>query len=111
MTELGVSCPAAVRVTVISTVRHLCPFKTEVDHGTVRISWSTTLGQTVELHALAALLRRYDDTEISHEQWTAEVAAAIETGAEVDGLVVETEWITAGLNVRVSSASDHPEGT
>lgn len=105
MTGLSVPCSSDVRVTVTAEASHLCPFRTEVDHGTVAISWSTAHGETVELHALAALVRCRERVEISHEQWTADLAASIAASAKVDDLTVTSTWQTGGLNVSVHSRS------
>jgi NADPH-dependent 7-cyano-7-deazaguanine reductase QueF len=102
MSQVSVPCPAVVRVTVSADAQHLCPFKDEVDYGTVRVSWSTSSGQTLELHALADLIRRNRRVEISHEQWTADLADAIRGASSVNDLLVVSEWTTAGTTVIVT---------
>jgi NADPH-dependent 7-cyano-7-deazaguanine reductase QueF len=102
MTDLTVPCPAAVRVTVTMSARHLCPFKPEVDRGEMEISWRTD-GNTIELHALAALLASQAQWVISHEEFTAWLTGEL---SALDGLTVETvtsRWVTAGGQVSVSS--------
>lgn len=101
MTDLGVPCPVVVRLSVTAEARHLCPFKDEVDQGTVTLEWTTAHGETVELHALAALIDRFAGVEISHEQWTAELVGAVSRGVRVAGLRVVSSWVTGGLTVEV----------
>lgn len=108
--RLGVRCPDAVRVTVVSSARHRCPFKDEVDFGTVRIEWTTSRGETIELHTLAALIAANADTEVSHERWTADLASTISADADVEALVVTSQWTTAGIavSVRAPIGEDDP---
>ncbi len=40
--------------------------------------------------------------EISHEQWTADLATAIRDGVVVGELIVASEWTTAGTSVSVT---------
>lgn len=108
MSELSVSCPAVVRITVTSPASHLCPFRDEVDDGTVQVSWTTSQGETLELHTLAQLIRGRAGTEISHEQWTADLVDMINAGAKVADLTVSSQWSTAGMSVSV--AADQGEG-
>lgn len=103
MTGLSVPCQAVVRVSVSLAAEHLCPFKPERDHGTVAISWITSRGETIELHALAGLVSRHRDTEISHEQWTADLYSALVTAVAVDELSISSSWTTAGATVTVNS--------
>lgn len=100
-TGLGVPCPVVVRVTVQADAQHRCPFKDELDRGTVVVEWTTAHGETLELHKLAALIARHVDVEISHEQWTAELMNAIREGAQVADLRVVSSWVTGGLLVEV----------
>lgn len=101
MSDLSVPCPAVVRVSITASASHRCPYRDEMDHGTVRVSWTTSFGETVELHALAALIHGRADAEISHEQWTAAIAAQIGSAVVVADLTVTSEWATAGLDVSV----------
>lgn len=103
MSDLSVPCTAVVRMAAETDAQHRCPFVDEVDHGTVHVEWTTTAGQTLELHALAALIAARAETEISHEQWTADLAAAIASSAQVDDLIVTSHWTTAGVRVAVTA--------
>lgn len=62
-----VPCASVVDVQAQSHIVHLCPFKNEVDEGEVEVSWTTAGGMTLELHSLAAYLRGFEGTLISHE--------------------------------------------
>jgi NADPH-dependent 7-cyano-7-deazaguanine reductase QueF len=104
--SLGVPCDSSVQVTVIAPARHLCPFKDEVDVGTVRLEWTTSRGATVELHALAALIATQMTARISHEQWTADLAEAVSARTEIADLMVTSRWRTAGIEVVVRSFGD-----
>jgi NADPH-dependent 7-cyano-7-deazaguanine reductase QueF len=92
--------PCEGRVTVAATFPLVkrCPFRDETDRGAVEITW-TTLGQTFELHELAAFLAEGKGQEISHEDITHRLAEALDGH---DGLIVETvttRWTTAGGEV------------
>src|SRR5262245_42617343 len=110
MTELSVSCPDVVQVSAEFTARHLCPFVEEADEGLVTISWITSAGETYELHALAKLVASRQFERVSHEQWTADLAAALTVGAKVTGLAVASAWSTAGGTVTVRSCDGAAAG-
>lgn len=110
MSNLSVPCSAVVRVRIVAPATHRCPFRDELDQGEVRIEWTTSLGETLELHALAGLIAARADEEISHEQWTADLAEQVAAAAVVDGLCVTSEWQTAGLRVSVESGSTLKSG-
>jgi NADPH-dependent 7-cyano-7-deazaguanine reductase QueF len=86
---------ADVLVILTADVRKLCPIKDEVDDGTVTITYRTN-GQAFELHELAAHLATFTNTRVSHETFTAELAGFL-------GASVRSEWVTAGMRVRVES--------
>jgi hypothetical protein len=103
MTGLSVPCPDVVHMSVDFVARHLCPFVDEVDEGAVTVSWVTSRGVTFELHALADLVASRELERVSHEQWTAELAATLTASTGVSGLVVTSVWSTAGGTVTVRS--------
>lgn len=82
-----------MRITVTGPVSKLCPFKDEVDHGTVELTFDAA--EAPELHALAAALQAHD-RKITHEAYTAEVYEAWEPHGCVS---VTSSWTTAGLSV------------
>jgi len=91
-------------VTAQSAIKHLCPFKDEVDIGTIAISWACR-GFTIELHSLASYLNSYAENAISHEDLVAMVAADLQTLG--DGITVRSvtvRFTTAGIDVEVSRA-------
>jgi NADPH-dependent 7-cyano-7-deazaguanine reductase QueF len=79
-------------VTIVrGTLVHRCPFRDELDVGTVELTFD---GPAVELHALGTLLASFAAQKITHEDLTELLAT--ETGASV-----VTRWTTAGLGVEV----------
>lgn len=87
-------------VSVTSPLVHRCPYKHEVDYGTVEIEWAC-VEATIELHSLAAYLGSWGDVEISHEALTRTIENQLDT---LDGLwirSVRTSFRTAGMNVIV----------
>lgn len=84
-------------VTVHAELRHLCPFRDEVDQGHITVSWRID-GYTFELHDLAAYFATFHDVTISHEELTGRIAA--ELGDSV--VNVTTHWQTAGMATCVS---------
>lgn len=93
-----VQVKAVVDITVHTTLRHLCPFKGEVDDGRVKIELSSAHGWTTELHSLSEYLRAWADIKISHEELTDQIA--LDTRA----IRVTTYWRTAGLEVSCSTS-------
>lgn len=102
--RLSVPCAVVVDVVVEFEARHRCPFADEADLGTVRIEWCTLFGETVELHALSALVSARCRDEISHEQWTSDICKEITSGVRVASLRVVSRWVTAGGTVTVSAS-------
>lgn len=98
----AVDCLPSVDVVVVGPLTHRCPYRDEVDEGTVRIEWSTA-GSTFELHALRDYLDQWATRKVSHE----EIAVAIRDDLDVPGvenLIVVVDYPTAGFGVRVRSA-------
>lgn len=91
-----------VAVTVTGALDHRCPHVNERDHGNVTISWRVK-GQTYELHSLAEYLRLWKDSEISHEAITDRIRHDLSVVVGIELLSVETEWLTAGLEVQCAS--------
>lgn len=110
MSDLSVPCAAETRVTVSFDAQHRCPFRDEADYGTVEVTWTTSFGETVELHALAVLVRGREDEPVSHEQWTADLYGSVNASVNVRDLTVTSRWSTAGAVVTVSSGSVFPDG-
>lgn len=85
-----------MKVTVSGAVRHLCPYRDEVDDGTAEITLSVTGGEDApELHSIADTLADYAAVRISHEELT----RAFYRLFHADKVV--TRWKTAGLDVVV----------
>lgn len=80
-------------VVVTSPITHLCPFRDEIDHGTVEFTFN---GKAPELHRLAAVLGDYANEAISHESLTAQLGLFYPEAASI-----VTHWITAGCQVEV----------
>jgi NADPH-dependent 7-cyano-7-deazaguanine reductase QueF len=77
----------------------MCPFVNEVDNGTITITWEAD-GWTLELHSLRAYLSTFQDREISHEELTEEIRAELSTHHGINEVTVNTNWRTAGMEVR-----------
>jgi len=107
---LVVDSSADVTVRTTGDLTHLCPFKNEVDHGTVAIVWRA-LGKTYELHSLAEYLQRFKDCEMSHEAITDRIRSDLSVVVGIDLVSVETTWHTAGLSVTCESRVPLPEPT
>jgi NADPH-dependent 7-cyano-7-deazaguanine reductase QueF len=89
-------------VTIRASCAHLCPFKDEVDYGTVTVTTKVPY-RGVEIHSWVAYLESWDDTKISHEFLTAEIGKALVQvlNATVDEVLVVSEWTTAGADITV----------
>lgn len=92
-----------VRATASFPLTHECPYRDETDHGTVELTW-TVEGRTLELHSVAEWLRTFEGRMTSHEALTARLWAVLAVDLTLPGVVVTTEWDTAGGHVRVSTA-------
>jgi NADPH-dependent 7-cyano-7-deazaguanine reductase QueF len=95
-----VAAPHGVSMSVVSVpIKHLCPFKRELDRGTVDITWRT-LTATYELHSLRESLKAFDRVVISHEDLTTFIAEELAQFPEmIDQVTVSTRWDTAGMEV------------
>lgn len=89
----------AVLMKVTADVQKMCPIKDEVDNGTVTITYRTSDGGALELHALAAYLVTYSGQHLTHEEFVHRVAA------DVGGHVSST-WTTAGMTIECSTEGD-----
>lgn len=94
-----VACSVGAMVSITSPIAHHCPFKDEIDEGTVVLAWWTDEGQTIELHSLAAYLAEWRTAELSHEDLTDRIGHDL-TALGVEVVSVETIWETAGMEVR-----------
>lgn len=92
-----------VRVTVNAPIRHLCPFKDEIDDGQLTLSWRTD-HSTVELHSLRNFLGAFADAPISHEEVVSEIWGAMSRVGGIRSVSVHTTWRTAGLEVTCSTS-------
>lgn len=90
-----------VRVTVTAAVRHLCPFKDEVDDGRLTLSWRTD-HSTVELHSLRRFLGVFADARISHEEVVSEIWGAMNRVDGIRSVSISTAWRTADMGVTCS---------
>ena len=97
-----VPCDNYVTVTAFGPLRHMCPYKDEIDNGTVTITWRPD-GETFELHALAEYLRGYEHSPVSHETITDRIQHDLSMITAVAAVRVETSWQTAGFRVRVEA--------
>ena len=89
-----------MRIVIKGAVRKMCPYKNEVDLGSVEFTFDITEGDGPELHELAATLAEFPDWSVSHEGFTRSLFDTWSTA----GLVrVETTWTTAGLDVTVTA--------
>lgn len=82
-------------------ILHLCPFKDEVDEGTITIEWIAR-STTFELHELASYFATFANKKISHEQLTGDIFAYLARQPEGPIVLrVATHWRTAGMNVTI----------
>lgn len=101
--NLTADCSAPVYVEIGARITKLCPFKDEVDYGTVTIGYWVE-GKTLELHALRALLDTYSDKKMTHEDFVNKLAEELTVTLE-SPTAVTSKWETAGLCVEVSTAT------
>jgi len=90
-------------MSVTSPIRHLCPFKDEVDDGTITVTWRTLNG-TFELHSLRAFFATFAESEISHESLTDTIYRELSRVPSIRIVDVETHWTTAGMGVACSTS-------
>lgn len=95
-----VPAPHRVAMKTTAPLVHLCPFKDEVDEGSVTITWECE-GKTFELHSLREYLDTFKDKHISHEH----LMTLLKRDLDVEGLtvvVISSRWGTAGMDVGCS---------
>lgn len=105
--SLAVPCTSTVTMQTTAPLVHRCPFRDEVDEGRIDLTW-TTVGSTLELHALATWLDSFKGDVISHEDLTADIAEHLGDLPGIDGVQVVTRWVTAGVEVVVKRCSTSP---
>lgn len=88
-----------MKVTVAGAVRHLCPYRDEMDEGTVELTFDVPAGDGPELHGLAAQID-YSEIRLSHEDMTRSLLEL------TDAQRVVTRWHTAGLDVTCDLSSE-----
>lgn len=94
---------ADVVMQATSTLLHLCPHKDEEDVGSVTITWQCA-GGTLELHALAEYLGKYEQCEISHEAITDRIYHDLAALSGIEDVQVLTRWTTAGMEVQCATS-------
>lgn len=99
--------PSDVTMTATGQLMHLCPHKDEVDTGTVTITWRVG-GSTFELHTLRQYLSGFRHSTLSHEQITDRIRHDLSVEG-LDLISVETNWVTADMEV-LCSTSPIPAG-
>jgi NADPH-dependent 7-cyano-7-deazaguanine reductase QueF len=105
MTPAVEGCLAPASVSVTAPLTHLCPFRDEIDEGTVTISWDVA-GGTLELHSLRRYLDRFRASKLSHEEATARIFHDLSSEVGVRLLSVSSTWSTAGMEVAVEVLRD-----
>ena len=88
-----------MKITVTAPVTKVCPYRDEVDVGTVTITFDIMDGDGPELHGFAAYLAAFTDRALSHEMFTRIVAV------DHDAATSST-WTTAGMAVTVDVPRD-----
>lgn len=94
-------CDADVTVTTSGPLTHLCPFRDEVDHGSITLVWRCA-GATLELHTLRDYLTSWELCTLSHEEITDRIRHDLSVVVGIELLSVETTWHTAGMEVQCS---------
>lgn len=100
--SLTIPCGSEVTVQATAPLTHRCPFRDEIDHGSVEIQW-TTAGNTFELHTLRAWLDNHAGLTVSHEDITRAIADDLAGRPGIRDVRVRTRWTTAGAGVVVAS--------
>ena len=90
-------------MTITSPLTHRCPFRDEVDEGTITVTWQTMNG-TIELHSLRAYFDSFAGSVISHESMTDMIRRELNRIPSVKALDVVTHWNTAGMDVACSTS-------
>jgi len=86
-----------VKTILRTAVVKQCPYKPETDHGEVVI---TLAGPAPELHAFGAQIDGLSAEPISHEDYTAGIAALLPAGG-----TVTTRWHTGRWSVEVQDGA------
>ncbi len=89
-----------VTVTLRSTVIKQCPYRDETDVGALVIVLD---GEAPELHGLATQIDALCAEPITHEQFTAQLAAILPSGARIT-----TNWTTGPWAVQVEATGAVP---
>lgn len=103
MSPATVPAEGHTHLSVKSSIQHMCPFKNEVDCGTITVAWQVD-GHTLELHSLREYFHSFIDREISHEELTDEIRAELSTHHGITDVTVSTRWHTAGMEVECSTS-------
>lgn len=98
-----VTSSPGLTMTVTSPIVHLCPFRDEVDQGSITVTW-LTLNGTIELHSLRAFFDSFARAEISHESLTDTIRRELNRIPSIKALDVVTNWTTAGMGVACSTS-------
>jgi NADPH-dependent 7-cyano-7-deazaguanine reductase QueF len=97
-----VLAPSGIEVVALFDITHRCPFRDEIDQGSIEIAWRTDT-RTIELHWLASVLRDWSECAISHEQYTSQIRDDLDALFGFDLVRVRSEWRTAGATVVVTA--------
>jgi NADPH-dependent 7-cyano-7-deazaguanine reductase QueF len=97
--DLVVPIESNVTLTATASIQHMCPFRHEVDNGSVTITWDTQ-GWTLELPEVRAYLRTFSDREISPEDLPDEIRLDLGSHFGIENVAVQSNWRTAGMEVR-----------
>lgn len=84
-----------MRVRLKRQVVKRCPYRDEIDRGTLVIMWADA-DAAPELHALAQQVDACGSEPTTHEEWTARIAAL------VPDATVESHWHTGPWRVTCS---------
>jgi hypothetical protein len=98
-----VRAPAGITTHITAPLRHRCPYRDELDVGTVTMIWET-IDETFEIHSLRAYLDYFKDVTISHEDLVEDLASLLRDTPGVTGKLITTTWDTAGMEVRCSTS-------
>lgn len=101
MSRTTVGAPHRVVMRVTAPLIHLCPYRDEVDEGTVSITWETE-GRTFELHSLREWLVQFKNQKVSHEELTKHIKDELDFCHGLTVVSVATHWGTAGMDVGCS---------
>jgi len=98
---LTVDCESSATVTVTSSLVHQCPFRHEIDNGSITITWICD-NRTIELHSLATYLQTFADTEISHEEIASVILSYLSSlDSRIRLISVHATFLTAGIGMEI----------